>query len=603
MSGRRSKLHLLDGRHPFKTAVPGGYVDYPVRRRTGGRVLLFNFDLAREIGLLPSTAPDVLDSALRGEILRTFGLEIVNEYDCEHDPDAARRAGPRRYMATRYLQLQHPGRQGRTSGDGRSVWNGVVGNGAERWDISSCGTGATSLSPATAMQGRYFRSGDRTVSYGCGRAFLWDAFCAALMSDILHRNGVRTERTLAIIDYGDGSCIAVRVYRNLMRPAHLFLWLKQNDHARLKAAADYYIRRECEDGRWPRLASAQERYQYLLERVTADFAAMAARFESEYIFCWLDWDGDNILLDGGIIDYGSVRQFGLFHREYRYDDVDRLSTTITEQRFKARHIVQTMAQLTDFLLSGKRKPLASFRHAPAVVRFDELFARQQEKLLIDRIGFAPALQESLLKDRSFMQQLRVFAPVYRRFERTSSARGVYEVSDGITRDAVFCMRDLLRELPGRYLDGASQLAAEEFIELMRSEYAEVRDVRLYPHRRAQIVRFQRAYVGMVERAALLDGCSRTTMLRRVRQRSIVLNRSERITGDGVLVAARKLLRNHNAMSHKELYDVFQGVVEDQSPHFPSSAVSASPSGTAGGDSCARLRGAMLKAIREHRQGL
>ncbi len=603
MIDRRAKLHLLDGAHPFKSAVSDGYVDYPARRRAGGKVLLFNFDLAREIGLLPRGAPDVLDSTLRGEILRAFGMEIVNEYDREHDPGAVRRAGPRRYMATRYLQLQHPGRSGRTSGDGRGIWNGVIGNGSERWDISSCGTGATRLSPATAAHGRYFRSGDRSVSYGCGRAFLWDAVCAALMSDILHRNGIRTERTLAIIDYGDGSCIAVRAYRNLMRPAHLFLWLKQRDHARLKAATDYYIGRECEDGRWPRIGSDGERYRYLLERVTEDFARMAARFESEYIFCWLDWDGDNILLDGGIIDYGSVRQFGLFHRQYRYDDVDRLSTAITEQRLKARYIVQTMAQLVDFLLTGEKKPIAGFRRAPAVARFDERFSHWQEQCLIERIGFEPSLQDVLLKDRVFMRQLRLFAPIYRHFERASSSRGVYAVSDGITRDAIFCMRDLLRELPGRYLDGASLLPPEEFIDLMRSDYAGATDVRLYPRRRARIRRFQLAYVAMVAQAASINGCSTTAMMRRVRRRSMTLNRSERITGDGVLIAAKKLLRSCNAMSHKDLYDAFQAVVEDQTLRFPSPAIPVPAQESLHTPSGMRLCGAMLKAIRAHRQGL
>lgn len=364
MSRRRSQLHLLDGRHPFKSAVPGGYVDYPVRRRGGGRVLLFNFELAREMGLLPRNHPDVLDRRLQGEVLDCFGLEIVNEYEQRRDPSAVERAGPRRYMATRHLQLQHPGRQGRTSGDGRSIWNGMVRGTNGAWDVSSCGTGATCLSPATAIHGRFFRTGDPSVSYGCGRAELWDAICAALMSEILHHNGVRTERTLAIIDYGDGSCIGVRAYPNLMRPAHLFHWLKQNDHAGLKAAADYYIGRETADGRWPRLPTERERYRYLLERITEDFARAAAQFESEYIFCWLDWDGDNILLDGAIIDYGSVRQFGLFHHEYRYDDVDRLSTTITEQRLKARYIVQATAQLADFLATGRKKNIKAFRRAP-----------------------------------------------------------------------------------------------------------------------------------------------------------------------------------------------------------------------------------------------
>ena len=50
-------------------------------------------------------------------------------------------------MATRYLQLQHEIRQGKTSGDGRSIWNGYLKTKTLTFDISSRGTGATILVP------------------------------------------------------------------------------------------------------------------------------------------------------------------------------------------------------------------------------------------------------------------------------------------------------------------------------------------------------------------------------------------------------------------------------------------------------------------------
>ena len=61
----------------------------------------------------------------------------------------------------------------------------------------------------------------------------------------------------------------------------------------------------------------------MLRLLSKDFAEFAAKLEMDYIFAWLDWDGDNVLADAGIIDYGSVRQFGLRHDQYRYDDVER----------------------------------------------------------------------------------------------------------------------------------------------------------------------------------------------------------------------------------------------------------------------------------------
>ena len=56
-----------------------------------------------------------------------------------------------------------------------------------------------------------------------------------------------------------------------------------------------------------------------------------------------------MLIDAGIIDYGSIRQFGLRHDEYRYDDVERFSTNLNEQNRKLGFIIQTFAQLVDFL--------------------------------------------------------------------------------------------------------------------------------------------------------------------------------------------------------------------------------------------------------------
>ena len=115
----------LNGEHPFKEQVPLGRIEYNVRFKKGGKVTFFNFELAKEMGLIPKKHCDELNPELEKEILKTFSLVIINEYDLiqkikipEED------VYPNTYMATRYLQLQHPDKCGRTSGDGRSLWNG-----------------------------------------------------------------------------------------------------------------------------------------------------------------------------------------------------------------------------------------------------------------------------------------------------------------------------------------------------------------------------------------------------------------------------------------------------------------------------------------------
>jgi uncharacterized protein YdiU (UPF0061 family) len=598
-----SRFRKLDGNHPFKHAVPDGFVDYPVRFRDGGRVFFFNFELAREIGLIPRGHPDSLTAGLSRAVLDSFSLQIINEYDRLHDPALMAAARPGLYMATRYLQLQHPSRRGHTSGDGRSIWNGcVTGANGSWWDVSSCGTGVTRLSPATGRERKFFRTGDKQASYGSGLADLWDGVSAAIMSEILHGNGIRTERTLAIIEYGDGTAVNVRAYPNLLRPAHFFHHLKQGNYHALRQTADYYIARQIANGDWHASSAAgPAAYRYLAQRVAADFGRMAARFESEYIFCWIDWDGDNILMDGGIIDYGSLRQFGLFHHEYRYDDVDRMSTTITEQRAKARYVVQTFAQIADFLVSGKKKNINSFRHDAAVELFDRVFEEHSRELLLHKIGYPPAMHQRLLCDAQFRADLLQFAGDFSHFERVKSKRGPYDIADGITWDAVFCMRDILRELPGRYDAGEPCIDAEEFIRIMRSNYASRQDVLLYPARRRRINRFQRAYRRMLKRAEAVSGRAAAQLMRAIGRRAALINRYERITGDAVLIASKRLIKSRNTMNINDIYKILCGFAENQ-VLLPEHRARAHDPAT--WEPCSRLLyQSMIRIVSEYREGL
>ena len=63
---------------------PDGYVDYRARYRPQGRVIFFNFPLAKEMGLIPADHPASINKELEHVILDTFSLQIINEYDLEH---------------------------------------------------------------------------------------------------------------------------------------------------------------------------------------------------------------------------------------------------------------------------------------------------------------------------------------------------------------------------------------------------------------------------------------------------------------------------------------------------------------------------------------
>src|SRR4030067_577473 len=91
------------------------------------------------------------------------------------------------------------------------------------------------------------------VPYGRGEADLLEGLSAAIMSEIMHNNGIATERTLAIIAYPDGTSVNVRAAQSLLRPAHFFAWLKQGNLPALKAAVDFYIERRAAHGGRPGL--------------------------------------------------------------------------------------------------------------------------------------------------------------------------------------------------------------------------------------------------------------------------------------------------------------------------------------------------------------
>lgn len=594
-----ARFRKIDGSHPFKSAVEGGHVDYPARRLRGGNVVYFNFPLAKEIGLVPGDHPHRLNPELSRAILDTFCLVIINEHDEQTGlrvPSRDRLPGT--YMATRYLQLQHPGRNGKTSGDGRSVWNGTLTHDGVTWDISSCGTGVTRLCPATAEQNRFFRTGSAAASYGCGTASLEEGFSAALMSETFHRNHIPTERVLTVIELPSGYAINVRAAPNLLRPSHLFLHLKQARRHRLRAAVDCFIDRQEQNGVFPKLRGAR-RYRFLAEEAARTFARIAATFEREYIFCWLDWDGDNILADGGIIDYGSVRQFGLYHREYRFDDGPRWSTTITEQRRKARYTARCFAQIRDFLIRGRKPTLASLSRDPVLRLFDAEFVRTRDRLLLRNIGFPADLQSTLLRRDAAL--IRRFSRAHAHFEHARARRGPVKVADGLSWNAIFSTRDLLRELPERLLADYRLLPTEEFLEIGLSSYASRVDRRPTAHRRRVAGEFQRAYIALIERAARHSGRAVPLLLTEVAQRSAVINRFDRITGDAALYAARSLIRNRRRLSSEELHLVIERFLDHQT-RVPE----RNPGGRAwqvGPPDAKRLFDGLIEIVTELRHGL
>lgn len=597
-----SKFKRINGKHPFQKETKDTYVAYRARVRHGGKVVAFNFDLAREMGLIPKSHPNKMNPDLERAFVDTFALVIINEYDqingIEYPKEDLK---PNFYMATRYLQLQHPNKQGKTSGDGRSIWNGFHKGKDKLWDVSSCGTGATSLSPATHIQKKYFQTGDPSISYGCGYAEIDEGLSTLFFSEILHKNQVTTERVLGILQFPDGYAITVRVHPNLLRPSHMFNHLKQGNLDALEKVVNYYIDRQIENGEWTNVPALtkkerEERYLYFLRKQTEVFAKTAAKFEDEYIFCWLDWDGDNVLMDGGIIDYGSVRQFGLFHSEYRFDDNDRYSTSITEQKQKAKYTVQNFAQIVDFLISGEKKPLKDFAKGDWSDDFESVFELSKYKNFLYKIGFNKDIRDQLIN--SHLEIVKEFHHSFSYFERAKSVRGPKEVNDGITWDAIFCMRDILRELPQLYLSRGENITREEFLEILKSTYATEEDLLITTYRKKKIDEFQKNYWNLVKEAASYDKITINKVLLNLTMRSSVINKYDRVTGDSITTITDMLLDKIDNMNPNKLYELlynfseYQNLDPDNERNLDKSQWQKS-----------KLMRGFLKVVREYREGL
>ncbi len=560
------KFKDIDGRHPWRNVSADGYVDYQARYRPHGRVLFFNFPLAKEMGLIPADHPAGVNKDLEQAILDSFSLQIINEYDLQQGkkfpPDTIK---PHPYMATRYLQTQHRNKQGKTSGDGRSIWNGCVKSEKLIFDISSRGTGATILSPGAQEAQKLLATGDTTYGYSSGLADLDEMLGSAVMSEIFYRQGIPTERCLTVIGFPDATAIGVRTAPNLIRPAHMFRYLKQNRHAELKASVDYFIDREVENGFWDIPADEKTRYATALDYFARSYAKFAALLEEEYIFNWLSWDGDNLLASGAVLDYGSIRQFAAKHDKYRYKDVDRYSASLAEQRGWARTLVQVFAQTMAFIQSGVKENLNNFKNAECLRVFDDTFARERDQRMLWRMGFTPEQIDYLMNNKQ--KEIRDFDRSLSYFENRKVTKGIEKLPDGFTHNPVFLIRNLLRLLPAFYVaqtitrsdDTSAYMPDEIFLGIMAASYVGKNDLKQTPATTSKVKDFQECYLRLV--GAL--GGPFDMVLKTLQERSAIINHRHRITGDAVTWIIEEVIAMKGKIRTDGLQEAIDAFIDSQ----------------------------------------
>lgn len=544
----------INGDHPYKDATSFSYVEYEARKRKGGKVRFFNFDLAKEIGLLKKSHPEEVNADLEAELLDCFAITIINEYDIINKVKIPEKDKlDRKYMATRYLQLQNPNKKGVYSGDGRSIWNGYFESNNGVWDITSCGTGATCLSPATKTHDRFFQTGDEYISYGCGYSTFHEGIVDVVFSEMFHQKEIGTERVLCVITFPDGFSIKVRAGKNLLRPSHVFAPLKQEKGERVKEIVNYLITREKKNKNL-RVTRYSDAYSLFLTKFAKDFANISALFEQEYIFCWLDWDGDNIMTGGGVLDFGSIRQFGVYHHEYKFDDDGVWSTNIKQQRQKARETVKVMAQAIDFAKTGKKKPLAKYSRHKSLKEFDKFYEEQSRYYLARRLGFNEKICEMVASGKS--REFKNISKLFLKLEQRKYGNKFLKTPDGKNAPILFNMRKF------------SKHSLE-----VSYDHTEVRRV-LTESLTKMAIKDEKKFSSQDVKDAsnLLKNLKKFLNLykldeQKVKSNAEFWNRDNRITGDGICMVAETILKHADKMSSKEMYKLVNLYLKNQISDF------------------------------------
>lgn len=591
----------IDGAHPWRDISPEGYKDYPARYRKGGRVLYFNFELAKELRLIPQKHPHQLTSQLHEIILKTFSMQIINEFDQKYKKRLVKdHFSGQQYMATRYLQVQHKNKQGKTSGDGRSIWNGVIKTKERIFDISSRGTGATSLSPGAQETKKFIATGNQKHGYASGLAELDEMLGSAIMSEIFYKRGIPTERCLTVIDFKNKTSIGVRTAPNLIRPAHMFRYLKSNCWQELKDSFEYFLERQENNGSLKLPKNLLRRYAKALQYLAQVYAKLAAVMEEEYIFNWLSWDGDNMLAHGGILDYGSIRQFAAKHNKYRYEDVDRFSTCLTEQKYWARRTLQTFVQAVDFILSKEKKSIECFKNDSSLKLFDQYFECERQQHLLRKIGFTPEQSKKLL--RYHQDKVNDFRKLINYFEDIKTVKGQRQVADGINHPPVFLIRDILRELPCFLQEALASIKSnkkwpvmpvEQFCKIMAASYIEEEDITMTKIRGQKALAFQKVYHSLIKSV----GTSVYVIIKNIAKRSAIINYAYRSTGDGLVWVVNETIKVRDQMDRGDIQEVLDRFIESQIL-IPEKVRPILPEDLKGNSKKARLLRALHKNMQE-----
>ena len=271
----------------FAREMEGFFVDTPPAKVNQPRMLVFNHELAAELGLDPVR----LDSELGARLFS--GAEV---------PEGARP------IAQVYAGHQF-GHFSPRLGDGRALLLGeVVDREGQRRDLQWKGSGPTVFS----------RGGD-------GLAAIGPVLREYLVGEAMHALGVPTTRALAAVTTGQPvfretplhGAVLTRVASSHVRIGTFQYFAARKELDQVRQLADYVIARHD-----PELADREDRYLGLLEAVCARQASLVARW-MQLGFVHGVMNTDNTTISGETIDYGPCAFMERYSPETVFSSIDR----------------------------------------------------------------------------------------------------------------------------------------------------------------------------------------------------------------------------------------------------------------------------------------
>ncbi|MGZ3694767.1 MAG: hypothetical protein ACXWQO_11330, partial [Bdellovibrionota bacterium] len=258
-------------------------------------------------------------------------------------------------------------------------------------------------------------------------------------------------------------------------------------------------------------------------------------------------------------DYGSIRQFGLCHHQYRYNDVQRFSTNLKEQKQKARNLVQTFIQLVDFVRTGEKKHVKAFGEDPMLKLFDKTYTDSLSSALLRRVGLSEAQCKRVMASRPKLA--KHFEKAYRFFERQDANRGLRRTPDGINDPAIFCMRTLLRELPKQLLLREQSLPAKDFLELMQTPFLTKKALKNADRFSGAVKNFQAYYLELIAYASKGKSLKRGVL--ECAMRAGDQNQTQFATGDGIIYVVDYLLARRKDITRAEFLRIIDAFIHFQ----------------------------------------